>query len=109
MPRSVLLLATALTLAAPATASADRPEWTDCTFDSLPKKVSMQKAFTTGIPAEFTCKSAEKAFLPVRIADRKVRLTGDQKLQAVAGDFMDVEPGVRQRTSLRIAKGWPRQ
>src|SRR5688572_29067361 len=81
MPRFALSLAAALALAAPATAAADRPEWTDCTFDSLPRTVSMQKAFTTGIPAAFTCKSAEKAFLPVRISDPKVRLTSDQKLQ----------------------------
>jgi hypothetical protein len=69
----------------------------------------MKKAFRVGIPASVVCKTAEKAFLPVRINDPRVRLSDDQQYMAIAGDFLDVEPGVEESTRLKIAKGWPRR
>jgi hypothetical protein len=48
--------------------------------------------------------------LPARAHRRSgVRLTGDRGYVAVAGDFMDVEPGVQRTTRLKIDKGWPRK
>ena len=55
MPRLLLPLVAALALAAPATASADRPEWTDCKLTEVPKRFSMEKAFSKGIPVTFEC------------------------------------------------------
>lgn len=105
---TLLALAVVAASASPASA-APRPEWTDCKITSLPKRFPMQKAFSVGIPASFVCETAEKAFLPVRIDDPKVRLKEDQEYMAIAGDFMDVEPGVVTKTRLKIAKGWPRR
>jgi hypothetical protein len=114
MHRPALLLAAVVALAAPATAAAKpRPEWTDCKLTSVPKRFSMQKAFTQGIPVTFVCSRDVDAFVPARIDDRLVErsLSDDQEMQSVVdSDFMKgVKAGEPQRIRLRVSKGWPRR
>lgn len=109
--RPLAVLAAAAALAAPATApAADRPEWTDCKITSAPKRFSMQKAFTRGIPVTFTCRTDVEMFLPLRIDDPNVRLSDERRNQAIgATKDREVKAGAKESVRVKVAPGWPRQ
>jgi hypothetical protein len=119
MKTLALILTAAAIAAAPSTASAsasasakERPEWSDCSITSLPKRYPMRKALRSGIPITYACRTAVNVLIPVRFNDRHINgfLTSDESLTAIGmAPDRDVAAGETVRTTIRIGQGWPRR
>jgi hypothetical protein len=98
MPRRLLPLAAALALAAPATASAaERPEWTACSLSGVPKRMSMQKAFTKGIPATVTCHVDANPLVTAAFEDKRTSIA-----HSSAPPVPQVAAGTTRRFHLKL-------
>ena len=111
MNRIALALTAVAVLALPGVAgAADRPEWTDCKLDKVPKRVSKAKVLRRGLPVTVTCRTAVTFFVPIRIDDPRVRLDGDKRNSDIGlMPFSPSDAGQTHKLRIKIAKGWPRR
>ncbi len=113
MNRTALVIAALalVVLAVPGAAgAADRPEWTDCKLDKVPKQISRGKLLRQGLPVTVTCRTAVTFFVPIRIDDPRVKLDGDARNSDIGTmRFSPSEAGQTHRLRIKIAKGWPRR